>query len=165
MGIQNFTALRSITVTPTAETGVLAPGDIFVDSTLIQGACAAENQTAYFTGATFYEKADQTAFDMKLVILKASTSMGSLNSAPNISDANGTDILAVIDVPSTDWFDVGGFKMVHVDPARLPIPVMPVTDTPNLYFALLVGTSGTPTLGSASAIVCRFWFQDMIPTV
>lgn len=161
----NLTALRSVEVTPTAETGALAPGDIFVDTTAITRACAAADQTAYLTGATFYEKADQTAFDMKLVILKASTSMGTLNSAPNISDANGTDILAVIDIPSTDWFDVGGFKMVHIDPAKLPIPVMPASGTPNLYFALLVGTSGTPTLGAATAIVCRFWFQDMIPTV
>lgn len=152
--------LRRVTVTPVLDTNIYASGDILFNPIVVPGACAAVGQPTYLVGCNVFDQDDQAAADMRLLILSDSTSLGTINSAPNISDANGLIVQADVLIASADWHDMGGFKFVRVDPAKLPIPILPKTDTPDIYIAGITG--GTPTQ-TASGIKIHLWFQDVYP--
>jgi hypothetical protein len=152
--------LRTVTVTPVSETSAVAAGDIICDTTEIPGASSASNQPFYLVGCNVFDQDDNTAADLRIVFMAGSTSLGSLNSAPNISDANGLQIIGDILIASADWHDLGGFKYVRIDPAKLPLPCHPKAETNSLYFAVLAGGATTSTVGG---LKLRFYFQDVYP--
>lgn len=159
----NRTQLRPIEVTPVCDTSILAAGDIICTATLVAGASAID-QPFYVTGLDIFDLDDNTAIEMRIIGMASSTTLGTVNGAPSISDANAvTELQFDVTVAAADWHDMGGFKVVRVDPAKLPIPVYPATGTVNIYLTLLVGASGTPTY-TASGLVVRVWCQDMINT-
>jgi hypothetical protein len=160
----NMTNLRYVTATPVCDTNALAAGDIICSATAMALA-SAPNQNFYLTGFDIFDKDDQTAIEMRIIGMQTSTTLGTVNGAPSISDANAvTEMLFDITVAAADWHDMGGFKFARVDPAKLPIPCAPVADGVSIYVTLLVGSAGTPTY-TASGIEIRAWAQDMIPYV
>ncbi|MCC6685952.1 MAG: hypothetical protein IT205_03045 [Fimbriimonadaceae bacterium] len=157
------TQLRYVEATPVCDTSGLAAGDIICSATAIAGATLAENQTAYMTGLDIWDLDDNTAIEMRIVGMSTSTTLGTVNGAPSISDANAcTEMLFDITVVAADWHDMGGFKYVRVDPAKMPVPIYTAASSTTIYVTLLVGASGTPTY-TASGLVLRAWFQDMTP--
>jgi hypothetical protein len=158
--MSNSTFLRSVRVTPTAETSAVADGDLTVNTTLIPGACAGIDQPTYLVGCNLFDLDDNTAADIRVIFLAANTSLGTLNSPPTIADADVENIIGDILIDDTDWHDLGGSKFVRINPAKLPIPMRPATGTPNIYFAILAGGALTFT---ASGIRAEFYFQDTYP--
>lgn len=152
--------LRTVTVTPVMDTSAYTANDVWFDRTLVSGACAAANQPTYLVGLNVIDQDDQTAADIRILILSDDVTIGTANAAPSMSDVNGLTILADILIASADWHDMGGFKWVRIDPAKLPIPITPKTDTPNIYVAGIC--AGTPTQ-TASGVKLRLWFQDVYP--
>jgi hypothetical protein len=152
--------LRTVTITPTLDTSAYTSGDVLFNPTLVPGACTAVNQPTYLVGLNVFDQDDQAAADMRILVLTDSTSIGTINTAPNIADADGLNILADVLIPSADWHDMGAFKFARIDPGQLPIPVFPKNNTPDIYIAAVTG--GTPTQ-TASGIKVRLWFQDVYP--
>lgn len=155
------TQLRYKEATPVCDTSIMAAGDIICSATQIEGATLAPQQTAYLTGFDIFDLDDNTAIEMRIVGMSTSTTLGTVNGAPSISDANAcTELLFDITVAAADWHDMGGFKYVRVDPAKMPVPIYTAASSTSIWVTLMVGSAGTPTY-SASGLVVRAWFQDM----
>lgn len=147
-------------ITPVCETSAVAAGDIIANPTEIPNFSLGPDQPTYLVKMIVYDQDDNTAGDLRIVFLANSTSLGTLNSAPNISDANGLDIIGDILIASADWHDLGGFKWVEIDLSKLPQAMHPKSGTSSVYFAILAGGATTST---ASGIKCRFYTQDVLP--
>lgn len=156
----NHTQLRYVEATPVCDTSIMAAGDVITDPCEIKLALSGD-QNFYLTGLELWDMDDNTAIEMRIIGMAASTAIGTKNAGPSISDANGKKMLFDITVAAADWHDMGGFKYVRVDPAKLPAPCYPTSGTMSIYVTLLVGASGTPTY-TASGIFLRAWAQDMI---
>lgn len=148
---------RELSVTFSLDTSIYASGDVLADTQVITNFTRAADQGAYLTRFILFDQDDQTAADMRVLILKANSSLGTENSAPNISDANGLNIVGNILVAAAAWYDMGGFKMATVDLANMPIWVPPASGTRDIYVGLI--TLGTPTQ-TASGIKGLFYAQD-----
>jgi hypothetical protein len=93
-------------------------------------------------GLTLLDKDDEGA-QLDLVVLDANVSLGTINSAPNISDTDAQAVVAVI--PVTSYSDLGGCKVAR--PSFDPVPFE--TATGKIYIGAING-AGTPTYASAS---------------
>jgi hypothetical protein len=91
---------------------------------------------------TLLDKDDEGAL-LDLVVLDADVTLGTINSAPSISDANSEKIVATI--PITSYYDVGGAKIAR--PSFDPIPFESADGY--IYIGAINGT-GTPTYTAAS---------------
>lgn len=161
--MENSTNLRYIEATPVCDTSIMAAGDIICAACAFPGAAVANDQNFYITGLDLFDLDDNTAIEMRIIGMAASTTLGTVNGPPSISDANGKKLLFDITVDAADWHDMGGFKFVRVSPAKLPLPCYPASGTNSIYITLLVGTAGTPTpTYTASGLFVRIWCQDMI---
>lgn len=157
------TQLRYVEVTPVADTSQLAAGDVVTAAKEVPGATLGPGHTAYITGIDIFDQDDNTAIEMHIVGMTTNTTLGTVNGAPSISDANATpELLFDVTVAAADWYDFGAFKRVRVDPAKMPIPIYSAADTTSIWVTVIVGSAGTPTY-TASGLVLRLWFQDMTP--
>lgn len=143
-----------ITVTLTLDTSPYASGDLLADSQAIAAALRVTNGYAILHSVHAIDEDDQgVAFD--IYILDSNVSMGTENSAPSITDANGRTILGPpIAIAVADWKDLGGCRIAGRDGIN---KVCQGADaTTSLYVAVVNGT-GTPTY-TASGVRLRFGF-------
>lgn len=137
------TAYRVITMS--ADTGVLASGDLIADTQQYDAFFRKTDGTGVINSITIAEKDAQGAA-YYIYIHRTSTSMGTENNAPNISDANFVaGIQHIISVATTDFVAVSGVKVATL--RNLGLPVMAVSGTDDLYFSI-VNSTGTPTYAS-----------------
>lgn len=155
-----ITDLRYVEATPVCDTSIMAAGDIICSATQLAKIAHSADQPFYLTGFQIWDLDDNTAIEMRIIGMAASTTLGTVNGAPSISDANGKKMLFDVTVAAADWHDMGGFKWVEVDPAKMPKLCYPVSGTMDIYVTLLVGSAGTPTY-TASGLFIRAWAQDM----
>jgi hypothetical protein len=143
------TALRVITMT--ADTAILASGDIIADTQQYDAFFRKTDGTGVINSITITEKDAQGAA-YYILIHRTSTSMGTENIGPSITDANFVaSIQHIIAVATTDFIAVAssgtgsGTKVAELK--NLGIPVMAVSGTDDLYISIINGT-GTPTYAS-----------------
>lgn len=127
-------------VTPTVDTSAYTAGDVLFDTTAIATAVRVSGGSAVLRSLTLIDKDDNTAAQIDLVFLSANVSLGTVNAAPSITDANATKILAIVPVPSANFIDVTGSKVATV--AGLDVRLTPDTGT-TIYVAAIA--RGTPT--------------------
>lgn len=148
---------REVDVTFTTDTSIYASGDVLADTQAIANFTRAADQGSYLTRFVLFDQDDNTAADMRVLFLKANVSLGSENSPPSISDANGLNIISNVLVASSAWYDMGGFKMAEVDLSKMPLWMTPASGTRDIYVGLI--TLGTPTQ-TASGLKGQFFGQD-----
>ena len=83
--------------------------------------------------------------------MSATGSLGTEDAAISITDANADNIMAVIDVETTDWIDLIGSQVACIK--NLSIPIVPASGTDDMYCAIQAVTGGTYT---ASGLNIRF---------
>lgn len=88
------------------------------------------------------DEADQ-AQDIDLVFFKASASLGTINSAVSISDADAANIIGVVSVVQADYSDLVNNQVATKRGVGL------VMKTASPYIGAIV-RSGTPTYGASS---------------
>lgn len=143
------TVVRTLTLS--LDTSAYTAGDVLAATQELPEVVKQLDGGAYIDSMTVIDKDDQgAAFDV--YVMNANVSMGTENSAPNISDANAEAILGKIAVATGDYSDLGGVKVATIK--NLRIPVVPATGTSSLYVAAVNG-AGTPTY-TAAGIVLRF---------
>jgi hypothetical protein len=136
-------ALRIITMS--TDTGAYASGDLIADTQQYDAFFRVANGTGVINTITVTEKDAQGAA-IYIIIHRTSTSMGTENSAPNISDANlVAGIQHIIAVATSDYVTVSGTKIATL--RNLGLPVTAVSGTDDLYISILNST-GTPTYAS-----------------
>lgn len=148
------TPISYITVTLTLDTSPYASGDLLADTQAIAAALRLTNGQAILHSVHAIDEDDQgVAFD--IYILDSNVSMGTENSAPSITDANGRTILGPpIAIAAADWKDLGGCRIAGRD--GINKVCQGADSTTSLYVAVVNGT-GTPTF-TASGMRLRFGF-------
>jgi hypothetical protein len=139
---------KSMTVDMSTDTGAYASADLIADTQQFDGFFNKTDGSGVINSITLYDYADNTAFPCYVVFHKTTTSMGTENSAPNISDANARDgIFGYVMVAASDWLDIGGLKIATVK--NIGLPVTAVSGTDDLYCSIVNGTL-TPTFGGGT---------------
>ncbi len=132
-------------ITMSTDTGAYASGDLIADTQQYDAFFRKADGTGVINTITVTEKDAQGAA-FYIIFHRTSTSMGTENSAPNISDANlVAGIQHIVTVATTDFVTVSGTKIATLK--NLGLPVMAVSGTDDLYISILNST-GTPTYAS-----------------
>jgi hypothetical protein len=146
-------AYKTITVTLTPDTAILASGDIIADTQIIAGVARSGGDAVQLQSITLVDEDDQGAA-LDIYILSTSASLGTENSAPNISDANARNVEAVIPVATGDYKDLGGVRVVNLGNLW---KVLQTVGGRDLYVAVVNG-AGTPTY-TASGLKLKLGFD------
>lgn len=144
--------VAQVAVTATLDTSAYASGDLIADTQEIAGAVAAAAGQARLIGMRIIDE-DAQGVAFNVFITSVSTSFGTENSAPNITDANLRNVQHVIPVDTGDWTTVSGAKFADY---ALDLPIEAVATS--MYFAVVNGT-GAPTY-TASGLRFVFWFAQ-----
>lgn len=155
-GQDNMTPVASVgktavfDVTLVLDTGAYAAGDLLFVTQQLNGILRVADGTGVIQAIQIIDQDDNgAAFD--LYFLSANVSMGTINAAPSISDANAVNLHGPISVATTDYKDLGGVKVANI--RNIGLPVKAVSGTDDLYIAGVNG-AGTPTY-TASGIKLR----------
>jgi hypothetical protein len=144
-----------IDVTLSLDTSAYGSGDLLADTQEIAGAFLTAGGYALLHSVTVLDEDDQgVAFDLHF--LQNSTSLGTENSAPNMSDANArSNIMCRVPIAAADYTDMGGFRVATV--GSLNRMLKAASASTSLYVAAVNG-SGTPTF-TASGLKLRIGLQ------
>jgi hypothetical protein len=138
------TAVYSVTLS--TDTSAYASGDLIADTQQMDAFFRKADGTGVIQSITIIDE-DAQGVALYVLFMTTSTSLGSENSAPNISDANLTAGLAgIVAVSAADYITVSGTKVACIK--NIGLPVKAVSGTDDLYIAVLNAT-GTPTYTAA----------------
>ncbi|MBI1188308.1 MAG: hypothetical protein GC206_13420 [Alphaproteobacteria bacterium] len=144
-----------IRITPTVlSADAYDAGDLFFDVTEIANAVDALGGAGVIDQIVIYDKGDQAAAAMTLIFAQASTSLGSLDAAPNISDANAAGAAAgaglrTVAVASGDFIDVGGLKVATLRDVKLIVNAAAASRS--IYLGAMC--AGTPTQATGDIVI------------
>lgn len=162
-GIASMTPVASVgktniaDLTPSCLTTALDDGDVLADTEVLSACFRANDTPATLQSLTVVDK-DDNGGALKIFLLDVNGSLGTEGSPVSISDANADNILAVIDVETSDYSDLVGSQVAHI--RNLSIPLQPASGTDDLYVAIQGGSGNTSTY-TASGLVLRFGlYQD-----
>ena len=149
------TEVQWISVTPTLyATDALDDGDVFFNSVEIPNAVFAKGRTATLVSITGHDKDDQ-GIAMDLVFTQAAVTLGTLDAAVSISDANlATGVfLGHVRIATTDYIDLingqGFTKLLN------PGLVLEAGSTTRSLYVAGITRGGTPTY-TASGLLLNF---------
>ena len=150
--VGNVTELISVTLS--LDTSAYANGDLLADAQAVTGAARASGKGGELVSVVVVDEDDQgAAFDIYLT--QVSTSWGTENSAPTVTDAVARSIQAVIPIGTGDYKDLGGVKVAQIKNIGA---VYETSGGADLYVAVVNG-SGTPTY-TASGVRLVFGFRQ-----
>lgn len=143
-----------VDVTLTLDTSIYASGDVLSSTATITDAVRVNGGTGILQSVTLIDQDDQKA-QLKLFIFDTNVSLGTLNAAPTISDANALSIIGTpISFEVSDYTDLGGVSVAGKE--NIGKIVKSASGSRNLFVAALNGT-GTPTF-TAAGIKLRLGF-------
>jgi hypothetical protein len=148
-----YSNVQYVDVTFTLDTSAYGSGDLIADTQVITNACPAAGVPAVLHSVHLIDEDDQKVA-VDLVFFDANVSMGTENSAPSITDANGRSCLGVVSIAAGDYKDLGGVAIATKD--SIGKVVKPATGTADIYVAI-VSNASTPTY-TASGLRGRFGF-------
>ncbi len=133
---------QSFKVAMTTDTSAYASGDLIADTQQLDAFFNKSDGSGVINSITIVDK-DAQGVACYIFFHVTSTSMGTENSAPNISDANAAaGIQGMVAVATSDFVTVSGTKVATI--RNIGIPVKAVSGTDDLYVSVLNAT-GTPT--------------------
>lgn len=137
--MSSLSGLNVFDVVLTLDTSPYADGDVLADTQNIDGVFASA-PVVFLKTVTVLDESDQgVPFD--LIFLDANNSLGTENSAPNISDANARSILGRQPVNTGDYYDIGGARIATIDAGGLVLKA--AADVTTLYVGAISRGAGT----------------------
>jgi hypothetical protein len=136
-----------LNVTLSLDTSAYVSGDVLADLQAVADFMRADGGRATIQSLTVLDKDDQ-GLEMDILISPTSTSLGTENSAPNISDTNAENLQRICNVASGDYIDLGGSKMATKTGIGLVVEAAAGSTT--MYIGAI--TRGAPT-HTASGII------------
>lgn len=138
---------------PVMEATALDAGDVAAATQVIPNVFRDGDQGALLKHLTIIDKADQKA-DILIVFLDDDKALGTLDSAPNISDNDADAVIGWIAVAAADYKDLGGVSVANLK--NIDMVLKPKAGTTNLYVGIIA--TATPTF-TASGITLRLGVQ------
>lgn len=143
-----------ISVTLSLDTSAYASGDLLADAQAVASASLGTGTPVELVSLTVIDEDDQgAAFDV--YVTSSSSSWGTENGAPSITDAVARSIQAVVSVGTGDYKDLGGVKVACFKAIGA---ICETSGSTSLYVAVVNG-SGTPTY-TASGVKLVFGFKQ-----
>lgn len=138
-----------VTLTPTASTSAYVDGDIFFDLTEVLNAVLAAGDTCYVQSITVIDK-DAEGLALDIYVAQGSTSLGTVSSAPSISDANivANVMQRLCQFATSDYTTLNGAKIASIGNLAFPVKTSGSTS----FWLGAIARSGA-TLSSTSDIV------------
>lgn len=102
-----------VDVTLTLDTLALASGDVASDTAEVAGAVRVAGGRSMLQSLILVDEDDQ-GIAIDLHFFSTNVSLGTKNSAPNISDANARNHLGVVSVAAADFKDLGGVRVATI---------------------------------------------------
>jgi hypothetical protein len=135
-----------VAVTLSTDTSAYASGDLIADTQQIDAFFRKTDGTGVINSINIIDE-DAQGVALYILFLSTNTSLGTENSAPNISDANLTaGFQGMVAVAASDYVTVSGTKVATIK--NIGLPVKAVSGTDDIYIAVLNAT-GTPTFTAA----------------
>ena len=146
----------NVTVTPTLDTNAYAAGDILFNPTEVASVTLESAGYARLVGLSIFD-GDAQAAALDLYILQASTSLGTINTAPNITDANldPPNFQHVVSFVAADWANISGASVISWSHEGDGLPC--VSSGTSMYIAAL--TQGTPTHTASGMVITTWWVR------
>lgn len=142
-------------VTPTIQAAAYDSGDVLFDVATITNAMRVTGGKGELRSINLLDKSDSGA-KITLVFFKITHSLGTINNAPSISDADAVDILGYVVIDTADYIDVGGAKFATKTNVGLMLESN--TGSRDIFVAGIV--TGTPTYASTSDIVLKLGIEQ-----
>jgi len=136
------------TLTFTLDTSAYASGDVLADMTEVAGIARADGAAILIQSVSVLDK-DNQGVEMDLMISPNSNSLGSLNGAVSISDANAEGLQRICNIASTDYVALIGSKLATK--TGIGLMVQAAAGSSKLYVGAI--TRGTPTHTAAGIVV------------
>jgi len=138
MAVRNADVLDLV---PTLDTSIYADGDVLFDTTAITNFFRSPGEGAFLQSIHVLDEDDQ-GVALDLVFFNALVSLGTINAAPSISDANARAIVGIVNVPAAGFVDLGGCRVTTLRGVGLQI--RPPSGVQAAYVAGIT-RGGTPT--------------------
>ena len=148
------TSIQYIDVTLSIDTVAYGASDLLADAQIVAACTRANDVEAILQTLVLIDEDDEKS-PMTIYFTNVSTSWGTENSAPTITDAVAGSILGYVDIATADYKDLGGVSVVMK--ANLGIVVKPVSGSDDIYVAVVNG-SGTQTYTAATDLKLRMGF-------
>lgn len=145
------------TVTFTLDTSAYASADLVADTQVISTTLFDQNAGSIILDSITLLDEDDQKVALYFVFIQDSTSLGTENSAPNISDANARKVVGVVPVATGDYLDIGGCSVACV--RNIGLTMKAAASSRALYVAI-VNAAGTPTY-TATGLQGMFAFRQV----
>ena len=144
----------AVTVTPTLDTVAYTAGDILFNPTEITLVTLISADYTRLVGISLFD-GDAQGAAMDLYILQASTTFGTINVAPTITDANldPPNFQHVISFVGSDYKTISGAKVLSWTHDGDGLPCAPAATS--MWIAAL--TQGAPTHTASGMVITTWW--------
>jgi len=155
--LQRVTGVDTVVrVTPVLDTGAYAQNDIFFATTEVPGALLVAGGTAWWSHLRMWDKSKQNRA-VRIMLLRSNQSVGAANAAEAITDAQGLEIVAEVDIAAGDYVDYANFSVVQKSVSDLDSPIIKPSSGTSFYTGGKY-TDATGDTYAASDIVLEFGF-------
>lgn len=144
-------------LTPTLDTAIYAANDVLFVPTELKDVGAMAGGVVSLRGLMALDEADQTAFAFDLVFFRSNVTLGTINAAVSITDANASEIVGVVKVLATDIEDLVNGTLYFQN--NLNVQMKLAANTTSLWVAAIL-RSGTPTFAASSMKLKLAFTQD-----
>lgn len=143
---------KLISVTLVSDTSILADGDVICATAEVPQALPGPGQAAELDTVILHDEDDQ-GVALDLVFFNANVSLGTVNGAPNINDANSRAYLGHVSIGTSDYVDLTANRV-----AVLRNIGMIVGGSEGSIYVSAITRGGTPTY-SASGLKLKLGFK------
>lgn len=142
-----------VDVTLVADTSVYADNDVLAIPLKVAGVFRSVGDVRRLVSVVLLDEADQ-AQDIDLLFLNADATLGTINGAVNISDADARKVIGAVSILIADYVDLINSQVAIK--RGLDLVLKPAADSTDLWIAAVV-RSGTPTY-TASGLKLKLGF-------
>ena len=142
---------------PTCVASAIDQDDVVADTQIVTGCFRGTDKPALLQSLTLLDK-DDVGEDLIIYFLNANVGMGAEDAAVDITDAEAENILGYVVIVAADYQDLINSQVVNI--RNIDLPLIPVTNTSDLYIAIVGGVSNTGTYTAAGLTLRLGILQD-----
>lgn len=142
-----------VDVAPVIDTSIYAAGDVLFDTVIAASAVPVAGGSSVLRSVELLDEDDQ-GIALDLVFFDSLVPLGTVNAAPNISDANARKALGCVSIATGDYIDLGGCRVATL--RNIGLVLKAAAGATDLYVAAIT-RGGTPTY-TASGLKLKLGF-------
>lgn len=142
-----------VSITPVCDAAAYTANDVLFDSTEVAGAVRVSGGRSELVSILLLDEDDNTAATITLYFLRSNVSIGTINNAISVTDANAREIIGAVKLATSEYSDMVNSQIACK--VNVGLMIEPTTGT-SIWVA--ASTAGTPTQ-TASGIKLQLGFR------